>query len=105
MAKLTLVVPIFNESHWWQDAYWKELLSLDNALQEPFVTRWFFDLEIILKWQRENNSGVNIWEEPLETWKEISGSHLSVFNAFSILGKSIKSLSRAVGNEKVWVGA
>jgi len=55
-----------------------------KALQEPFVTRWFFDLEIILKWQRENNSALNIWEEPLETWKEISGSHLSVFNAFSI---------------------
>jgi glycosyltransferase involved in cell wall biosynthesis len=61
-----------------------------NALKEPFITRWFFDLEIILKWERENNSVINIWEEPLETWKEISGSHLRFFNVFSILRELYK---------------
>lgn len=58
--------------------------DLKNSIAAPFMTRWFFDLEIILKWQRENHSELVIWEEPLETWKEISGSHLSVVNIFSI---------------------
>jgi dolichyl-phosphate beta-glucosyltransferase len=58
--------------------------NFKKSIEMPFKTRWFFDLEIVLKWKKENESELNIWEEPLETWKEISGSHLSVINIFSI---------------------
>ena len=61
-----------------------------KSISTPFKTRWFFDLEIILKWQKEIHSDFQIWEEPLESWKEISGSHLSPLNIFSIFAEILK---------------
>lgn len=57
---------------------------LKASLEEPFKTRWFFDLEIILNWEKVNQSHIRIWEEPLDSWQEISGSHLSFRNSFSV---------------------
>lgn len=74
--------------------------DLKNSIAAPFKTRWFFDLEIILKWQRENNSELIIWEEPLETWKEISGSHLSIINFFSILREVLNIIFESRENLK-----
>lgn len=59
-------------------------LRLKASLEEPFKTRWFFDLEIILNWEKANQSHIRIWEEPLDSWQEISGSHLSFRNSFRI---------------------
>lgn len=53
------------------DSYFRESISV------PFVTRWFFDMEIILRITSKQNRAPIIWEEPLNSWTDISGSKIS----------------------------
>ena len=46
---------------------------LKYALEEPFQTRWFLDLELLARIFRIKED-YKIYEEPLNAWKEISGS-------------------------------
>lgn len=64
--------------------------SLKAALATPFKTHWFFDLELMLNWAKANQSHLRIWEEPLDSWCEISGSHLSFRNAFSVAREMVQ---------------
>jgi dolichyl-phosphate beta-glucosyltransferase len=44
------------------------------AFTKPFVSKWIFDLEIILRVGKEN-----ILEIPLFEWKEVAGSKIKIF--------------------------
>jgi glycosyltransferase involved in cell wall biosynthesis len=55
-----------------------------NSLHQKFMTRWFFDIEIIVRISRAKKSILAIWEEPLSSWKEVGGSHIRVSNFFTI---------------------
>jgi glycosyltransferase involved in cell wall biosynthesis len=56
------------------------------AFSERFISRWIFDLELILRLQ-----GHTIVEYPLQSWSDISGSKLHIIrNAVGILIELIK---------------
>ena len=50
--------------------------ELHKALSKPFKTRWFFDLELLIRtgWLNAHQ----VWEEPVLEWKDVAGSHLNI---------------------------
>jgi glycosyltransferase involved in cell wall biosynthesis len=52
-----------------------------KAIQEPFRTRWFVDIELMMRIGRNKPDKLQLWEEPLNEWREVPGSklHLSSF--------------------------
>ena len=50
---------------------------LQAYMEAEFLTRWFTDLELFLRWHFEVVSGEDIWEEYLLAWKDFGGSKLS----------------------------
>jgi glycosyltransferase involved in cell wall biosynthesis len=71
-----------------------KMFALSSSLREcidlPFKTRWFFDLEILLSWKKVTRKAIRIWEEPLDSWQEIPGSHLSFRNSFRVAQEIVK---------------
>ena len=62
--------------------------SLINAIiEEPFVTTWFFDIEIFLRIKKQNNNYVGI-EYPLKAWHNVEGSKIDL-SAFPSVCKEI----------------
>jgi hypothetical protein len=61
--------------------------TLKTALNKPFTTRWFVDLEILSFYAKEKNC---IVEEPISTWKDISGSKIQIIEYPQILIDLIK---------------
>lgn len=49
--------------------------SLFLVLSEKFRTRWFFEIEILLRY-RNRGFSLNVREEPLEAWKDIANSKI-----------------------------
>jgi dolichyl-phosphate beta-glucosyltransferase len=52
-----------------------------KAIQEPFKTRWFIDIELMMRIGRNKPAKLQLWEEPLNEWREVPGSKLR-FNSF-----------------------
>jgi len=70
----------------------KELL--DISFLEPFISRWIFDLEILLRLER-----YNIIEYPLKNWTRMPGSKLRVSSvAFRTLLEILKIRKKYVRN-------
>lgn len=67
--------------------------SLRISLQDPFKTRWFFDVELISRIGRNNAGVVTIWEEPASNWSDIEGSKLRFRHALLILRELIQARS------------
>jgi dolichyl-phosphate beta-glucosyltransferase len=57
--------------------------NLKNALSEPFKTRWFVDVELLVRLQMSDKL-FNIWEEPVNSWKDVKGSNIKFKSFFSI---------------------
>jgi glycosyltransferase involved in cell wall biosynthesis len=53
------------------------------AVFEPFVTSWFFDIELILRLGILDSRG--IWELPLLNWSEVSGGSIKFWSSFKIV--------------------
>lgn len=51
--------------------------ELVRCFEAPFLTRWLFDLELINRWLRIVHRPMQIWEEPLMSWKEVDGSRVT----------------------------
>lgn len=47
-----------------------------KAVQEPFKTRWFIDIELMMRIGRNKPDKLQLWEEPLNQWQEVPGSKL-----------------------------
>ena len=68
---------------------------LELTLEKPFRTRWFVDLEILLRWRnigikgRHIESNLKIWEEPLDFWIDVQGSALSLKNFWMVIKEMI----------------
>ncbi len=58
--------------------------SLRRAFNSPFKTKWFVDLEIILR-LRGDNPDLKVWEEPLLEWRDVKNSNISWKSSFTIL--------------------
>jgi dolichyl-phosphate beta-glucosyltransferase len=62
--------------------------SFIDVLKQPFQTRWFFDIELIIR-LKERNSNLRIWEEPANYWEDVSGSKITN-RQFLIILKELK---------------
>lgn len=51
--------------------------SLRACLQEPFQTRWFVDVELLMRWRSTTGRLMRVWEEPVEGWRDIGGSKVN----------------------------
>lgn len=59
--------------------------GLERCVHVPFETKWFIDIEIMLRWNHFMKNRINIWEEPLDTWREIPGSKLNLRSTITVL--------------------
>lgn len=59
--------------------------SFQVSLQETFRTRWFVDIEIISRVGLNKDTLLKIWEEPVTTWHDVTGSKLGFRHYFRIL--------------------
>ena len=64
---------------------YKYSADFDTILQEPFKTKWFFDIEIFIRFIKIKGSNIVVWEEPVASWFDISGSKVNYRQALRIL--------------------
>ena len=59
--------------------------ELRDSLSKPFQTKWFFDIELLLRtgWIDKHR----IWEEPVLAWRDVEGSHLNWKKIPALLGE------------------
>jgi len=63
---------------------------MGRALQEHFNSRWFFDIEILMRLQILKKEYLLIWEKPLMYWHEVDGSRIKISNYINILKEVIQ---------------
>jgi glycosyltransferase involved in cell wall biosynthesis len=59
--------------------------KLKLILVESFKTRWLFEIEMLIRWRKENGHDILIWEMPLNEWKEIPGSKINLRESLRVL--------------------
>jgi len=59
--------------------------SLQVALLKEFESKWFVDMELLLRIGIENRGNLSIWEEPLNSWRDVEGSKISWRDSITIL--------------------
>ena len=64
-----------------------------------FITRWFFDLELLSRVLRINKT-FRIYEEPLNSWQDVSGSKINTFETLRIM-KEIRLMKKFLGGRKI----
>lgn len=57
---------------------------IDSVMKERFRTRWFVDIEILLRYRALNKIDLILWEEPVTSWRDVTGSRISFRNWISI---------------------
>ncbi len=55
-----------------------------QSIQSRFLTKWFIDLEILIRLTQIGGKKINIWEEPLMSWKETKSSNYNFMSSFRI---------------------
>jgi dolichyl-phosphate beta-glucosyltransferase len=69
---------------------------LDEAFSSPFISRWIFDIEILLRLKTSR-----IIEYPLQVWQDVPGSKLKVFNeVFRVFGDILKIRASALSQDQ-----
>jgi glycosyltransferase involved in cell wall biosynthesis len=59
--------------------------ELKNCLAHPFLTRWLFDIEILLRWRMQTLRSMKVWEEPLLGWSDVAGSKVTLLQSVKII--------------------
>jgi dolichyl-phosphate beta-glucosyltransferase len=67
--------------------------KVSTLFNEKFRTRWFFDIEIIRRWERITGNKVKIWEEPVDYWSDVKGSKVNKFQFFRIFSEVLYILT------------
>lgn len=67
--------------------------SLKRELITPFTTRWFFEVELIMRYQARKST-LHIREEPLEAWTDIAGSRIRGKELTRVTLEILKLVSR-----------
>ncbi len=57
---------------------------LQHVIEPSFYTRWFSDVEIMLRLKKQNNN-FKVVEVPLDKWEHKAGSKITAFSIFSII--------------------
>lgn len=74
--------------------------ALRHSIEDPFRTRWFFDVEILQRWIAFTGQPMRIWEQPLMHWRDVPGSKITSRSAFQVarevafIARTNSSLSR-----------
>jgi glycosyltransferase involved in cell wall biosynthesis len=68
--------------------------ELHRCLTDPFETRWFPDIELLMRWEPAVGRPMRIWEEPVMGWYDVAGSKMNR----SQYTRLIKDLSRLYRN-------
>ncbi len=65
---------------------------IDIIVSKPFVSRWLFDVEIILRLKKHWGSKIEIflYEYPIQKWKQVDGSKIGFKDMFQIPFELIK---------------
>lgn len=58
-----------------------------QAIAKDFLTKWFFDIEILMRIATFQNGIIRLWEEPLNYWKDVDGSKIKVWHFFRIIAE------------------
>lgn len=75
--------------------------DLRACLAEPFLTRWFADVELLIRWQQNRGSEMRIWEEPVPAWYEIGGSHISGRETVRIMSDLVRLARITAGRTSI----
>jgi glycosyltransferase involved in cell wall biosynthesis len=70
--------------------------EISTLFDEKFRTRWFFDIEIIRRWERLKGNKIKIWEEPVVSWSDVKGSKVNKFQYFRIFREVLYILTLSV---------
>lgn len=63
-----------------------------EIFEKKFETKWFVDLEILTRYQVLEKRIMKIWEEPVNTWKDVDGSKIRGFELITVFKDLIKIL-------------
>ena len=63
-----------------------------EIFEKKFETKWFVDLEILIRYQVLEKQTMKIWEEPVNTWKDVDGSNIRGFEFINVLKDLIRIL-------------
>jgi hypothetical protein len=63
-----------------------------QIFEKKFETKWFVDLEILIRYQVLEKQTMKIWEEPVNTWKDVDGSNIRGFELINVLKDLIRIL-------------
>ena len=74
-----------------------------KSIQEPFKTRWFFDIELLVRLKSLKQNELIIWEEPLMSWKEIANSKISGLEFLRIAGEILRIKSMLKNSLKSFI--
>ena len=66
--------------------------KLMEIFDKKFETKWFVDLEILIRYQVLERRKMKIWEEPVKTWKDVDGSNIRGFELINVFKDLIKIL-------------
>jgi len=66
---------------------------LHSVMNEPFSTKWFFDIELFLRLKEKNQEYVGI-EYPLKNWKNIKDSKINLLSFPSVIKEIFILLSK-----------
>lgn len=82
-----------------------------DAISKPLNNRWFFDIGIVVRMANSQKLLPSIWEVPLNSWVDVSGSKISIRESFrlafeipkiaSLLFASRKYLNTSKGGERI----
>lgn len=75
-------------------------VTFKTIINKPFRTKWFIDLELLLRWNKvSRDNPMEIWEEPLGFWADVSGSSLSLKSGFRVLKEMIFIIKETKSND------
>jgi hypothetical protein len=63
-----------------------------KIFENKFETKWFVDLEILIRYQVLEKRIMKIWEEPVNTWKDVDGSNIRGFELITVFKDLLKIL-------------
>jgi glycosyltransferase involved in cell wall biosynthesis len=53
-------------------------IPFQQALNEEFKTKWFVDVELFTRIGINKGGDLNLWEEPVTSWRDVEGSKISL---------------------------
>jgi dolichyl-phosphate beta-glucosyltransferase len=80
--------------------YKAKMLTFQIFLK-PFVTKWFFDIELHLRVLISTKNKFSVWEEPLNVWKDIPDSRINGREKIKLIIEIIKVLKLLFNHKRI----